>query len=489
VLVLFGSFGVGWLGRDSQLRSWALFLTLHDAPAMLNLCAILVVIGGAALSVAWLLLGPVVRGRPEGLRTVIQVSILWALPLLMTVPLFSRDVFAYVGQGRVRMNGFSPYTDAIATVSGWYNLGVDPIWANTAAPYGPIFVWIEELIVRVVGTDSPETAIALFRAIAIASVVAMGYFAWRLARHRNIDEATVLWVVIASPLVLFNFVVAAHNDALMLALMFAGIYFASIKRPLLGVLLVTASIAIKPAALLALPIIGLLWAGTDTRWKTRAKYWAISAGISFGILGAVGLALQVGFNWISALTTPGKVIHLLAPAGSFAKTASAMMASLGLEDGFAVGLVKAAFLATAAGIIAYLMMTRDPIQPLTRLTLAFAALTLSSTSIYPWYAFWVLALWALLGIQRGQQTHAIAILSVGFTFGSLVDIGNFTAPPESAPAVDFARFVGSTIAFPVGVGILATYAWWWLRNEPRSELSLECSTCHVSAPAAKQPVG
>ena len=474
VLILFGSFGVGWLGRDSKFRSWALFATLRDDPAIQNVCAVLVVLGGATLVVAWLLLGAIVRGCPRGVRTVDRVSLLWALPLIFTVPLFSRDVFAYVGQGRLRLNGFSPYTDAIAAVSGWYNLGVDRMWSNTPAPYGPIFVWIEELIVGLVGVESPEAAIALFRAIAVVSVVAIGYYSWRLARLRNIDEATVLWVASASPLVLFNFVVSAHNDALMVALMLAGIYFASTRRHVIGVLLITASIAVKPAALVALPIIGLLWAGADTRWKTRAKYWAISFCIALGILGAVGFAMDVRFDWILALTTPGAVLHWFAPAGSVASTSGAIASSLGWDAGLIIGLVKTVFLATAVGIIAYLMTTRKPIQPLARLTLAFATLILCSTTIYPWYAFWVLALWAILGIRRGLQTRIAAIVTICFAFGSLIEIGNLPVPIPGATSVDFARFTGSAIAALLGTAILVIYTGRWLKPAPRSASTSSC---------------
>ena len=35
-----------------------------------------------------------------------------------------------------------------------------------------------------------------------------------------------LWLLSASPIVLFNFVVAGHNDALMLAFIVAGMYYA-----------------------------------------------------------------------------------------------------------------------------------------------------------------------------------------------------------------------------------------------------------------------
>ncbi len=488
VLILFGSFGVGWLGRDSKFLSTALFATLRVDLTIQNLCAILVVLGGATLVVAWLLLGPIVRGRPEGVRTVIQVAIVWALPLLATVPLFSRDVFAYVGQGRLRLNGYSPYSDAIATVSGWNNLGVDQMWVNSPTPYGPIFVWIEELIVNLVGVDSPDAAIAVFRAIAVVSVVATGYFAWRLARQRNLDEATVLWVVSASPLVLFNFVVAAHNDALMLALLLAGIYFASTRRYVLGVLFVTASIAIKPAALLALPIIGLLWAGTDTRWKTRAKYWAISFGISAGILGVIGLALDVRFDWIFALSTPGAVLHWFTPAGSVANASSQIAASLGWDPGFVIGLDKTVFLVIAVAVIAYLMTTRLPIQPLTRLTLAFATLLFSSPIIYPWYAFWVLALWAILGIRWGLQTRIVAILTICFAFGCLIEVENLPPLPRDATLVDFARFSASAIAALLCIGILAIYARRWLRPNPRS-LSRPTATCPDSGPVATPPAG
>ncbi|WKK72185.1 polyprenol phosphomannose-dependent alpha 1,6 mannosyltransferase MptB [Rathayibacter oskolensis] len=105
---------------------------------LIELSAVAVLGGGLLLLVAWLRLRAVaLDGRPGSLRTILVAAVAWAAPLLLTVPLFSRDMFSYVAQGRLMTQGIDPYTHGVATLPGWFALGVDPQWADTPTPYGP----------------------------------------------------------------------------------------------------------------------------------------------------------------------------------------------------------------------------------------------------------------------------------------------------------------------------------------------------------------
>ncbi len=62
----------------------------------------------------------------------------WALPLLVTAPLGSRDVYSYACQGWIYADGGDPYAIGVA-------------WRDTPAPYGPFFVLLAALAVTLGG--------------------------------------------------------------------------------------------------------------------------------------------------------------------------------------------------------------------------------------------------------------------------------------------------------------------------------------------------
>src|SRR5918912_367947 len=56
--------------------------------------------GVVLLIAAWVLLGRLVRGpQPPTPRALLAVLAVWAAPLLLAPPLFSRDVYSYLAQG------------------------------------------------------------------------------------------------------------------------------------------------------------------------------------------------------------------------------------------------------------------------------------------------------------------------------------------------------------------------------------------------------
>ena len=71
----------------------------------------------------------------------------WGLPLMFSVPLFSRDVYAYIGQGRLMVEGFNPYENGISALSNYFQLGADKMWTEAPVPYGQLFLWIEQFVV------------------------------------------------------------------------------------------------------------------------------------------------------------------------------------------------------------------------------------------------------------------------------------------------------------------------------------------------------
>ncbi|SMH29127.1 hypothetical protein SAMN06295885_0269 [Rathayibacter oskolensis] len=404
--VLIGSLGVGYLPRDSSLRAWPLIAAMRSTGWLTEASAIAVVGGGVLLLVAWLRLRSVaLDDRPGSLRAVVVAAVAWAMPLLIAVPLFSRDMFSYVAQGRLMTQGIDPYTNGVATLPGWFALGVDPLWADTPTPYGPLYLLAEKTAVQLAGWTAPELSIAMLRALSVAGVAVLAVYAIRLARLRGLSTSLTAWTVVANPLTLVLFVVAGHNDSVMLALILASLYYGHTDRRIVAVVLMGAAIAVKPVAVIALPVLALLWLRHDSSLRERVRAWVWSGVGALAFVVVIGLAAGVGVGWVVAMVVPGTILHWYAPMSFVSVVVSSAVELTGHDPGVAVTLVKILALAVAAGIAAALMLTRRAIDPLARLTSALLAFVTASTAIHPWYALWILPIAALSRPWTSAHRH------------------------------------------------------------------------------------
>ncbi len=189
-------------------------------PALAMIC----VFGGLILLTrVWLSLMRQLKARPGfPVRKVVLVVAIWALPLLMAPPLFSRDVYSYAGQGEMVSHHINPYDYGTGV------LGVTPFstlpditWTNTPTPYGPTFLTVDGALARLSGHEVlPD--LLLLRLLEVASLALIMAALPTLARSMRRDPAETVLLGAGCPLVLMSLVGGAHNDALMIALAGSG---------------------------------------------------------------------------------------------------------------------------------------------------------------------------------------------------------------------------------------------------------------------------
>ena len=99
--------------------------------------------GVVLLIAAWLLLGRLVRSAdPPTPRALLLVLAVWATPLLIAPPLFSRDVYSYLAQGAMVDAHIDVYAYGPSHLGGPLADEVAPLWQHTGAPYGPVFLGV-----------------------------------------------------------------------------------------------------------------------------------------------------------------------------------------------------------------------------------------------------------------------------------------------------------------------------------------------------------
>ena len=69
------------------------------------------------------------------------VVTIWAVPLLLAPPLFSRDVYTYAAQGEMMSHHINPYSYGPEVLGATpFNQMADSMWSGTESPYGPTFL-------------------------------------------------------------------------------------------------------------------------------------------------------------------------------------------------------------------------------------------------------------------------------------------------------------------------------------------------------------
>lgn len=414
-LILFGSFGTGWLASVSPLNRDPFFIMLRTEPAGVTACVILLALGCWLLFRSWWRLGQKLKGWGEGSLKVVRRAVwLWSIPMLVTLPIMSRDVFAYIGQGRLVDAGQDPYVDGISSLNNWFQLGTDTMWAQDGTPYGPLYLSIEWLVVNIVG-GSTDVAILAFRAIAFIGVLLCLHFVPKLAELHAVSGAKATWMTVANPLFLVNFVASAHNDSLMTGLAVWAVYLACKRHGFWAVVVLAASVGVKPITLVLLPFIGLLWAGPDARWPRRILYWFYTGMLFLALMTLVGWLNGYWFGWLSVmLNYTGAGFSIYAPLGLATVGIQNIFHSFGLDPGGVLDVVKTAGRLIGV-VIAFVLMFRGKYSHLVqRMAIAFTAIVVLSPVIQPWYLLWLLPFFAVTGLRDDWQMLWLHLTTIFF---------------------------------------------------------------------------
>ena len=178
--------------------------------------SIVLVYGGLFLFMrVWLRLAEVMKLHPgASLKKLWWMLLLWATPMIVSPPMFSRDVFSYAAQGEMTSHHLSPY------ILGPFSLGsspyvnpVDPLWGNAPAPYGPFFLFIDGTINKITRHHQLATVVGL-RLLEVIAVVMIGIGAAMLATSLKRDPGEAFVLSALNPLVLLTIVGSAHNLSL-----------------------------------------------------------------------------------------------------------------------------------------------------------------------------------------------------------------------------------------------------------------------------------
>ncbi|MFJ9152384.1 polyprenol phosphomannose-dependent alpha 1,6 mannosyltransferase MptB [Streptomyces sp. NPDC102270] len=365
--------------------------------------------GVVLLIAAWLLLGRLVRSPDQRPATceLMAVLVVWSLPLLLAPPLFSRDVYSYLAQGAMADAHMDVYAHGPALLGGPLAAEVAPVWRDTAAPYGPVFLGVASALARASQGELPAGLLGM-RLVALLGVALMAAVLPRLARHSGADPAAALWLGALNPLVLLHLIAGAHNDAVMLGLLGLGLVAALGRWPILGAVLVTLAALVKAPAVLGLAAIVVL----RTRAGDHPARAVLTAAVPAAATTVAATAVAgTGYGWIGALNTPVSsgnwaLTSLLGRAtGALLEHLGSDLAPLAVPVWHALGVVA------AVAVIGHIWLRLRP-RPVYALGLSLATVAALGPAIRPWYALWGLFLIAAAAPSASVRHRVAAVTGV-----------------------------------------------------------------------------
>jgi alpha-1,6-mannosyltransferase len=399
------------------------------------------------MALAWLMLGRFALGKRRMSRGDLdRTLLLWTLPLLIAPPMYSKDVYSYLAQSQISLEGLDPYRVGPASGLGLghvFTLSVPSLWRDTPAPYGPLFLWIGRGISALTG----ENIVAAVLCHRVIVLIGVGLIVWatpRLARRCGVAEVSALWLGAANPLLFMHLVAGIHNEALMLGLMLTGAEFAlrGIDAPrlwptswrilgpdweplgmlLAGSILIILSSQVKLPSLLALGFVAMALA-YRCGGNLRALLLVGSAmtALTLAVMGIVGWASGLGLGWIYTLGTANVVRSWMSPPTLLALGTGQVGILLGLGDHTTAVLA----LTRGMGVLIIMVMVvwlllavfRGRLHPIGGLGVALGVTVLLFPVVQPWYLLWAIIPLAAWATRTGFRVAAIIVTLVVGIFG------------------------------------------------------------------------
>ena len=431
LLMAIGALGSGALPVPNPLFG----LRVLGLPARNATLAIAVTYAGIGLVVlAWLWVGKMLRYRgavaPAPNRAQLaRTAILWALPLAVAPPMFSRDVYSYLAQSAILARHLDPYVLGPAEALGVddpLTRSIPTIWRDTPAPYGPLFLILGRGITAISGNDV-VLGVLEHRALALCGVAMIVWALPRLANRCALDPGLAMWLGAANPLVLFHLISGVHNESLMIGLLLVGLELGLRAGPRLldrhllgGTALIVAASAVKLPALLALGFLGLEWARRrHGSVRDVVSVATVMAAITVAIYTPLSVGTGVGLGWTRTLDTPSLILSWMSASTDLGLIGGqvGILGGLGDHTDTVLLLTRGVGFAGAAVLVIKLLLgtLRGRIDAVTGVGAGLGAVVLLGPVVHPWYLLWAaIPLAATRGLPRYRRAAlaASAVLAI-----------------------------------------------------------------------------
>ncbi|MEP9391289.1 polyprenol phosphomannose-dependent alpha 1,6 mannosyltransferase MptB [Gordonia sp. VNQ95] len=430
-------------------------------------------LGVALMIFSWVRIGrrvgPRVAPADRPSATTIRWAVIgWAAPLLVSVPLFSRDVYAYLGQASVFGAGFDPYADGPAHHPGPLVDSMAQVWASTTAPYGPMFMAIARGVVEITGEHVYLGVIAT-RVVLLPGLALSLWAVGRLADHFGAGAQAGLWLALLNPMVLIHLVGGPHVELLMMGLLAAGVALVVDGRHVAGLTVLGLAVSVKITAGVAIPFMLWIWLAHIRSQRTLTardvtSTLAAVVAVPVAVFAAWTAALGLGLGWLTGLGWADRIINwftLPTAAAHLVTLVAAPFTSLSLWPVLTVTRAIGAVCLAPILVALWWRGRRDERSAMTALAWAMLAVLVLEPSTLPWYYTWVLVIAAAFTLPEWTRALVVAVSAFMLIVFQPDDSIVFYKLPEVVLAVALSALAAISLIRPdpLRLRALARRAW------------------------------
>ena len=369
-------------------------------------------------------LGHLKRHNGFPVKRVVLVVMIWAVPLLLAPPLFSRDVYTYAAQGEMVSHHINPYSYGPNVLGATpFNQLADSVWSGTESPYGPTFLTVDGALDQASGHQILADLV-LLRLLEVAGIALMVAATPTLARSLKRDPAHAVLLGAGSPLVLLSLLAGDHNDALMVGLLVAGLAVAKRVGTVPGVILCALAAGVKSPAALGVLFLGWVWAGPAASTRRRIAHTALAGLIALATMEVMALVSGTGWGWVRTTSTADASFTGVTPVNVLARGVSifshVLQMPVSTMDARPVFMVLGLLIAVYVGYRLLLRSPRDGVVLCLGLTLLVLALL--GPIVWSWYVTWGVVV--LAPAAYGRLRTALIVISTFWAFAGLTSVHN-----------------------------------------------------------------
>ncbi|MGH3896990.1 MAG: polyprenol phosphomannose-dependent alpha 1,6 mannosyltransferase MptB [Pseudonocardiaceae bacterium] len=362
---------------------------------------------------AWVRLG---RDVLAGTATVHHLQVaagVWIAPMVLSPPLFTRDVYSYLAQGALALRGLDPYQVGPSELPpGPTADNVHYAWQTTPAPYGPLFLFIAKIVNWLTDEDTMAGVIGM-RLVLLAGLGLLLFALPRLADQLGGSRTVALWLVVANPLTVVHLVGGPHNDLLMIGLLAVGTLLVLQHRHVAGIGLVTVAMAVKASAGIALPFLVWIWAARLPGSRGAALLRASAGGLAVfaTVFTGVTMLSGVGLGWIPALNAPSLIVNWMSlptAAGQIIQAVTAPFHDVSNGPFILVCRILGSGVFLAVFAWQWWLARDGGPEAVHRAAIALLWSALLAPATLPWYLTWALVLAAAAPWRRNPLALVVA---------------------------------------------------------------------------------
>ncbi len=355
-------------------------------------------------------------------KRVVLVVTIWAVPLLLAPPLFSRDVYTYAAQGEMMSHHINPYSYGPEVLGATpFNQMADAVWSGTESPYGPTFLSADGVLDQASGHQILADLV-LLRLLEVAGIALVVAATPTLARSLKHDPAHAVLSGAGSPLVLLSLFGGSHNDALMVGLLVAGLAVAKRFGTVPGVILCALAAGVKSPALLGVLFLGWVWAGKEASIRRRIGHTAAAGLIALATMEVVSVISGTGWGWIRTTSTADTSFTGVTPVNVVARAVS--IASHVMQVPVSTLTVRPVFMVLGllvAAYVGYRLLLRSPRDGVIQcLGLTLLVLALLGPIVWSWYVTWGVIVVAPAAV--GRLRSAVIVISTFRAFAGVTSV-------------------------------------------------------------------